>query len=104
MRVLSARLFAFAFLCASFSFAANRLVAAEGDPAVMQADRAFAQAAAKGDAAALGEMGDAEVTWTGVDGKTLTSEEVLRVLPKDALGGVSGGGGRQWTYWEICMG
>jgi len=69
MRVLSARLFAFAFLCASFSFAANRLVAAEGDPAVMQADRAFVQAAAKGDAAALGKMVDAEFTWTDVEGR-----------------------------------
>jgi len=101
MRVLSARLFAFAFLCASFSFAANRLVAAEGDPAVMQADRAFVQAAAKGDAAALGKMLDAEFTWTDVDGKTLTGEEVLRAVPKDALGDESGVEVSERTYGQV---
>src|SRR5258707_12494928 len=101
MRVLSARLFAFAFLCASFSFAANRLVAAEGDPAVMQADRAFVQAAAKGDAAALGKMLDAEFTWTDVEGKTLTGEEVLRAVPKDALGDESGVEVSERTYGQV---
>src|SRR5882762_2166075 len=101
MRVLSARLFAFAFLCASFSFAANRLVAMEGDPAVMQADRAFVQAVAKKDAAGLGKMVDSEFTWTDEEGKTLTREEVLRSLPKDALGDESGVEVSVRTYGQV---
>src|SRR5258708_32886064 len=101
MRVLSARLFAFAFLCASFSFAANRLVAAEGDPAVMQADRAFVQAAAKGDVAAIGKILDAEFTWTDVEGKTLTREELFRAVPKDALGDESGVEVSERTYGQV---
>src|SRR5258707_12329161 len=100
MRVLSARLFAFAFLCASFSFAANRLVAAEGDAAVMQVDRRFVQAAAKGDAAALGKMLDAEFTWTDAEGKTLTAEVVLRAGPRDGLGDESGAEGRGRAYGQ----
>jgi hypothetical protein len=90
MTVQAARGFAVAFSFLSFFFVANRLVAAEGDPAVMQADRAFVQAVAKKDAAGLGKMVDSEFTWTDVEGKTLTREEVLRSLPKDALGDESG--------------
>jgi hypothetical protein len=101
MRVLSTRFFAFAFVCASFSFAANRLVAAGGDPAVMQADRAFVQAAAKGDAAALGKMLDGEFTWTDAEGKTLAGEEVLRAVPKDALGDESGAEVSERTHSQV---
>jgi len=75
--------------------------AAEGDAAVIQADRAFVQAAAKGDAAALGKMLDAEFTWTDVEGKTLTREEVLRAVPKDALGDESGVEVSERTYGQV---
>jgi len=75
--------------------------AVDGDPVVMQADRAFVQAVAKGDAAALGKMVDADFTWTGADGKTLTGEEVLRAVPKDALGDESGAEVSERTYGQV---
>src|SRR4029077_3504264 len=75
--------------------------AVDGDPVVMQADRAFVQAVAKGDAAGLGKMLDAEFTWTDVDGKTLMGEEVLRAVPKDALGDESGAEVSERTYGQV---
>jgi hypothetical protein len=75
--------------------------AAEADPAVMQADHQFVQAVAKGDVAALGKMLDAEFTWTDTEGKTLTGEEVLRALPKDALGDESGLEVSERTYGQV---
>jgi hypothetical protein len=101
MRVQAARIVAIGLLFLSFSVAANRLVAGEGDPAVMQADRGFVQAWAKEDGAALGKMLDAEITWTDVEGKTLTREEVLRSLPKDALGDESGAEVSERTYGQV---
>ena len=92
MRVQTIRALAFVFLSAGLllTFGSRRAAAADGDPAVMQADRAFVQAAAKGDAAAIGKMVDAEFTWTDADGKTLTVAEVLHAVPKPALGDESG--------------
>jgi ketosteroid isomerase-like protein len=101
MRAQMVRLLAIAFLFLSYSFGASPLVAAEADPAVMQADRQFVQAAAKGDVATLGKMLDADFTWTDTDGQTLTGEEVLRALPKDALGDESGVEVRERTYGQV---
>jgi uncharacterized protein DUF4440 len=75
--------------------------AAASDLAVMQADRQFVQAAAKGDAAALGKMLDADFTWTDTEGKTLTGGEVLRAVPKDALGDESGVEASERTYGQV---
>ena len=103
MRAQTVRLLAGAFLSeASLFFVISPIVAsAEGDASVMQADRAFVQAAATGDAAALGKMVDAEFTWTDVDGKTLAREEVLRAVPKDALGDESGAELSERTYGQV---
>jgi len=75
--------------------------ATEADAAVMEADHQFVQAAAKGDAAALRKMLDAEFTWTDTEGKTLTGEEVLRAVPKDALGDESGVEVSERTYGQV---
>jgi len=101
MRAQTVCLLGILFLFVSCSVAASRLVAAEADPAVMQADRAFVQAVAKGDAAGIGKMVDAEFTWTDAEGKTLTGEEVLRALPKDALGDESGVEVSERTYGQV---
>jgi ketosteroid isomerase-like protein len=101
MRVQAARIFAVVFLAGSFSFAAPGFVAAQDNTAVMQADRAFVQAAAKGDAAVLGKMLDADFTWTDVDGKTIAGEEVLRAVPKEALGDESGAEVSERTYGQV---
>jgi hypothetical protein len=94
-------MFAIVFLAAGVSFAAKGLVAAEGDAAVVQADRAFVQAAAKRDAAAIGKMLDAEFTWTDAEGKTLTAADVLRGVPKVALGDESGAEASERTYGQV---
>ncbi len=83
------------------SVASRKTFATEGDPAVMQADRAFVQAVAKGDAAAIGKMLDAEFTWTDAEGKTIAAEEVLRAVPKDALGDESGVEVSERTYGQV---
>ena len=56
MRARTLRFVAVAVFSASFVIPSGLrgALAAEGDPAVMQADRQFVQAAAKGDAAAIG--------------------------------------------------
>src|ERR1700752_95516 len=103
MRAQTGRIFTFALLSAaglSFVISPN-MTAAENDAPVMLADRAFVQAAAKGDTEALGKMLDAEFTWTNTEGKTLMGEEVLRVVPKDALGDESGVEVSERTYGQV---
>jgi len=103
MRAQTGRIFTFAFLSAatlSFVISPN-MTAAENDAPVMLADRAFVQAVSKGDAAALGKMLDAEFTWTDTEGKTLMGEEVLRAVPKDALGDESGAEVSERTYGQV---
>jgi hypothetical protein len=63
---------------------------AAADDAVLQADREFVQAAAKGDSPAVAKLLDADFTWTDADGKTLSRTDVLHALPKPALGDESG--------------
>lgn len=103
MRSQTVRALNFSFLSAALmlTFASRNVSAAEGDPVVMQADHAFVQAVGKGDAAALGKMADAEFMWTDADGKTLTREEVLRTVPKDALGDESGAEVSERTYGQV---
>ena len=99
----SVRFLALVLLSAGFSLSAGspNTFAAEGDPAVMQADHQFVQAVAKGDAGTLGKMLDAEFTWTDTEGKTLTAAEVLRGVPKDALGDESGAEVSERTYGQV---
>jgi hypothetical protein len=103
MRAQTVRFLVLSLLMAGLFIPATQrnAVAAEGDPAVMQADRAFVQAVAKGDAAGLGKMLDAEFTWTDAEGKTLTTEDVLRAVPKDSLGDESGVEASERTYGQV---
>lgn len=103
MRAQTVRFLASAFLSAtSVLFASSpNMAAAENDVTVKQVDHAFVQAAAKADAAALRKVLDAEFTWTDADGKTLTAAEVLRAVPKDALGDESGAEMNERTYGQV---
>jgi Domain of unknown function (DUF4440) len=102
MRAPTVRLLAVVFLSATLLSTTSRsTMAADGDPGVMQADRQFVQAAAKGDTAGLGNMLDAEFTWTDTEGKTIAAEEALRAVPKDALGDESGVEVSERTYGEV---
>jgi hypothetical protein len=75
--------------------------AADSDLAVIQGDRAFVQAVAKGDAGAVGKLLDAGFTWTDVDGKTIAGDEVLRAVPTDSLGDESGAEVSERTYGQV---
>jgi hypothetical protein len=103
MRAQRVRFLALVLLSAGFllSVTSRNTFAAEGDPAVMQADRRFVLAAAKADAAALGKMLDSEFTWTDSDGKTLVAGEVLHAVPKGALGDESGVEVSERTYGQV---
>ena len=60
------------------------------ESSVLQADRDFVQAAAKGDSATVAKLLDADFTWTDAEGKTLSRSEVLGALPKPILGDEAG--------------
>src|SRR6266849_9171484 len=75
--------------------------AAADEPSVLQADREFVQAAAKGDSAAVARLLDADFTWTDADGKTLSRAEVLSSLPKPALGNEAGAQQRRQTRSQV---
>jgi ketosteroid isomerase-like protein len=79
----------------------SRSLAAETDQAVLQADHAFVQAVAKGDSAKLKSFLDKDFTWCDSEGKTLSAAEVLRAVPKDALGDESGSELKQLTFGEV---
>ena len=75
--------------------------AADSDPAVLQADRAFVQAAAAGDTTKLTRLFDKDFTWCDSNGQTLSAAEVLRTLPKDSLGDEAGSELNERTYGQV---
>jgi hypothetical protein len=75
--------------------------AAGQDTAMIQADRAFVQAIAKEDRPALDKLLDADFTWTGFEGKTLTKVQALRDLPKPVIANERDAQFKQYTYGEI---
>ena len=103
---MRARTFLFlvvALLSASLllSLTARNTFAADTDQAVMQADRKFVQAASLQNGSLLARMLDDDFTWTDADGKTLTAAEVLRGVPKPALGDESGAELSERTYGQV---
>lgn len=74
---------------------------ASEDPAMLQADRAFVQALAKADKAALEELLDADFAWTDFDGKTASKAQVLQNLPKPAIANEQAAQRKEYTYGEI---
>jgi len=80
----------------------HRSQAAEMDPVVLQADRAFVQAVATEDNTKLTSLLDENFTWCDSNGKTVSGTEVLRALPKDSLGDESGADVTQRTYGQVA--
>jgi hypothetical protein len=75
--------------------------AAADEPSVLQADREFVQAAAKGDSTSVAKLLDADFTWTDADGKTLSRAEVLSAFPKPALGNEAGAQQQRQTRSQV---
>ena len=76
--------------------------AAENDPAVLQPDKAFVQALAKHDTAALGKALDKELLWTNAEGDTTTKDKVLASLPTPMMGDETGAQVTERTYGETA--
>jgi hypothetical protein len=102
MRRISASVLAIHILFSGglIAFCSNPAVAAD-DQSVLQVDREFVQSAAKGDAATVGRLLDADFTWTDADGKTQSRADVLQSLPSPALGSESGAQVTQRTYGQV---
>lgn len=103
MRALNLRMLAVAFLCGGIFLCgtAGRVVAAEADQAVLQADRKFVQAAALANGSLLAKMLDDNFTWTDAEGQTVATTEVLHNVPKPALGDESGVDLAERTYGQV---
>src|SRR5580692_7384207 len=80
----------------------SKEVAAAGDEqSVRQTDRAFVGAATTGDKTTLATLADADFTWTDAEGNTHTRAEILKSVPKPALGDESGTRVEQRTYGQV---
>jgi hypothetical protein len=77
------------------------LACAAEDQAMLQADRAFVEAAARADKPALEKLLDADFTWTDSEGKTQTKDQVLRDAPKPAITSENDAQLKQYDYGEI---
>jgi len=88
----------------SVLFAAWTMLLAAQEPSqeMLQADRAFVQAAAKADKPAVEKLLDADFTWTSLDGKTLTRAQVLRdAPPKPAISNEDAAELKKYTYGKL---
>src|ERR1700688_3575206 len=75
----------FAGIC--LASAPSKDVTAAGDEqSVLQTDRAFVEAATTSDKTTLATLADADFTWTDAEGKTQSRAEILKSVPKPALG------------------
>lgn len=75
--------------------------AAGDDPAMLQADRAFVQAVAQADKAALEQLLDADFTWTDFEGKSATKAQVLQKVPTFAIADEQGAQRKEYSYGEM---
>jgi hypothetical protein len=75
--------------------------AAADEPAALQVDGEFVQAAAKGDSATVAKLLDADFTWTDTTGKRQSRTEVLSALPAPALGNEAGAHLQRQTHSQV---
>ncbi|HET7107698.1 MAG TPA: nuclear transport factor 2 family protein [Candidatus Acidoferrum sp.] len=80
---------------------ASSALAAQPDPAVLQADKKFVQAASLQNGSLLTRLLDDDFTWTDADGNTVTAAEVLHNPPKPALGDETGIDIAERTYGQV---
>jgi hypothetical protein len=87
----------------SVLFAAWTMLLAAPDPGqeMLQADRAFVQAVAKGDKPALEKLLDADFTWTDLDGNTRTRAQALQDPPQPAISSEDAAQLKKYMYGEI---
>jgi hypothetical protein len=96
-----ARTIGFLFVGLLAVVSSNPASAASDDQEVLQTDHDFVQAAAKADKATVAKLLDADFTWTDAEGKTQSRAEILKSVPKPALGDESGARVEQRTYGQV---
>jgi len=79
----------------------SSLAFAADNQSVLPADHEFVQAAAKGDAATVSKVLDADFTWTDANGKTRARTDVLDSLPAPALGNETGAQVNQQIHGQV---
>jgi hypothetical protein len=101
MKILRRNALAAAALSAAMLLTGARPSAAADDPAVLAADRDFAEAAAKSDTAALGKLLDADFVWIDASGKKANRAQVLGSVPKRASSDAGGSNVRRHDYGQV---
>jgi hypothetical protein len=90
---------------ASFAFGQDKAPdQAQGkaqDQAMLDADRAFVQAAVKGYAPALMKLLDTDFTWTDFEGKTRTAMQIMRDPPTLEIAGQADAQIKSYAYGEL---
>jgi Domain of unknown function (DUF4440) len=89
------------FAALAVTLSGGNIVHADADQAMIQADRAFVQAAAKADQAALEKLLDEGFTWMDFEGNTQTRAQVLRDLPKPAIPNQDAAQLKSYTYGDV---
>jgi hypothetical protein len=103
MPVLRFRSIIFAAVLSALIFAtlSKSALASEMDKAVLQADRSFVEAVAKGDPSKLTTLLDKDFTWCDSSGQTFAAADVLHSIPKDSLGDESGADVTEQSYGQV---
>ena len=73
------------------------------DPAVVTADGAFVKAATAGDAKGVDALLDQDLTWTDMNGATVTRAQAAKSLPKLAIANAAGAETKQYDYGNIAV-
>lgn len=76
--------------------------AADDDSAVLQQDKAFAQALANHDQAAVSKVLDKDFMYTDAAGETISKAKMLAALPTPMMGDESGAEVSEHTYGEVA--
>ena len=104
MNRFATKTFVLGMVCAGIlALPASRpAAAAENDAAVLQLDKAFVQAVAKHDPAALSKVLDNDFLWTDASGETLSRAKALAALPVPMMGDENGAEVSERSYGEVA--
>jgi len=104
MKRFATKAFILGMMCAGILtlLACRPAAAADNDPAVLQPDKAFVQALAKHDQAAVGKVLDADFMYTDAAGETTGKAKVLAALPTPMMGDESGAQVTERTYGDAA--
>ena len=73
------------------------------DPAVVTADGAFVKAATAGDAKGVDALLDQDLTWTDMNGATVTKTQAVKALPTLAITKPAGADTKQFDYGNVAV-